>query len=226
MRHILGGFLGTSLFAFNAVQSVLSHLSPRVTAKGRKKQNQLFHTRPSATTNLPREQKETYYSRKTDQGLVEERERERERERQTETGKENAKIILSNFRMREVFSKEKRQHNQAEEMRKKRRRPASMRRKRRALLQNTGSLATAAATASTQGENRARRSSLHGIDVLIVHTRSHRRRQKREREREREREKGRLFFFGKQIGKIFGYFLFSSLNSTNFARFLENSPNF
>jgi len=88
---------------------------------------------------------------------------------------------------------------------------------------NTESLATAAATASTQGENRARRSSLHGINVLIVHTRSHRRRQKRERERERERL---IVFYGKQIGKIFGNFLFSSLNSTNFARFLENSPNF
>jgi hypothetical protein len=47
-----------------------------------------------------------------------------------------------------------------------------------------------------------------------------------EDKREREREKCPLFFFGKQIGKIFGKFLFSSLNSTNFAIFLENSPNF
>jgi len=46
---------------------------------------------------------------------------------------------------------------------------------------------------------------------------------KRERERERERP---IVFYGKKIGKIFGKFLFSSLNSTNFARFLENSPNF
>jgi hypothetical protein len=91
-----------------------------------------------------------------------------------------------------------------------------MRRKRRALLQTPGLFATAAA--STQGENRARRSSLHGNRVLIVHTRSHR--------RKRERERGPMFFFGKQIGKIFRKFLFSSLNATNFARFLENSPNF
>jgi hypothetical protein len=38
---------------------------------------------------------------------VEERERERERERQTETGKENAKIILSNFRLRGNYFQKK-----------------------------------------------------------------------------------------------------------------------
>jgi hypothetical protein len=64
MRHILGGFLGTRLFAFDAVQSVLSHLSPESQQKEGRNKTNLFNTRPSATTNLPREQKETYYSRK------------------------------------------------------------------------------------------------------------------------------------------------------------------
>jgi hypothetical protein len=74
---------------------------------------------------------------------------------------------------------------------------------------NNGALATAADAASTQGENRARRSSLHGINVLIVHTRSHRRRQKRERERERERErKADCFFSANKLGKYLDIFFF------------------
>jgi hypothetical protein len=68
---------------------------------------------------------------------VEERERERGNgNRKRESENNSFKLQVE----REVFSKEKRQHNQAEEMRKKLRRPASMRRKRRALLQTPGLL--------------------------------------------------------------------------------------
>jgi hypothetical protein len=70
-------------------------------------------TKPTSSTRAPQQlliflgnkKKHTTAGKRweTDQGLVE----ERERERQTETGKENPKIILSNFRLRGKYFQKK-----------------------------------------------------------------------------------------------------------------------
>ncbi len=100
----------------------LPSLPPSHSKRKEEKKKNLFHTRPSATTNLPREQKETYYSRKEmgNWSRAGGREREREREREAD-GNRKRKCENNSFKLqveRELFSKEKRQHNQAEAMRK------------------------------------------------------------------------------------------------------------
>ncbi len=159
----------------------------------------------------------------TDQGLVEERERERERESQTETGKENAKIILSNFRLRgNYFQKKSDNIIKLKQWENKKGDQQAWAGKDEHSCKHRGSC-----HCSRHSLHRRRKSS--ETKFTSWDQRSHCSQSlasTKARESERAREKGPLFFFGKQIGKIFGNFLFSSLNSTNFARFLENSPNF